>query len=223
MSIAASDIIAAGRRLGMDAEALLSLVAEIDATKAAERRTKAADRQRKHRESVTQNRVTCVTDDEPCHAKSRDMRDMRDMDGSPPASPASPPRDIINPPITPSTPHSAGLARARAAAPSAESDLRKSIVSAFTAAGSITVPDTSRAAVWIAQGYDPAICIATISELLARNPGARSLAYFETAIAEAHAPAAARAPPAGRPPNRPLTMIDGLIAHDARQSARTDR
>jgi len=114
-------------------------------------------------------------------------------------------------------------ARAGCAAPPAEGDLRQAIASAFTAAGSITVPDTSRAAVWIAKGYDPAICIATISELLARNPGARSLAYFEPAIAEAHAPAAARAPPAGRPPNRPLTMIDGLIAHDARQAARTDR
>ena len=56
-----------------------------------------------------------------------------------------------------------------------------------------------------------------------RGRGPVTLAYFEPAIADAHAPAAARAPPAGRPPNRPLTMIDGLIAHDARQAARTDR
>lgn len=30
-------------------------------------------------------------------------------------------------------------------------------------------------------------------------------------------------PPASRPASRPLTIIDGLIAYDARQSARTDR
>lgn len=114
-------------------------------------------------------------------------------------------------------------APAREAARDAVSNLRQEIVSAFAAAGSATIPDTSRAATWLTKGYDPAICLATISELLARNPNARSLAYFDQAIADAHAPQTARAPPIGRPAPRPLTIIDGLIAHDARQSARTDR
>ena len=114
-------------------------------------------------------------------------------------------------------------APAREAAPDAVSNFRQAIVSAFAAAGSATIPDTARAAVWVAKGHDPAICLATISELLARNPNARSLSYFDAAIADAHAPAAARAPPAGRPPPRP-TMATGLLAHVARQeSARTDR
>jgi hypothetical protein len=107
--------------------------------------------------------------------------------------------------------------------PDATADLRQSIVSAFSEVRSPTIPDTSRAGVWLAKGYQPAICLATIREGLARKPGIRSLAYFDQAIADAHAPASARAPPGGRPPNRPLTMIDGLIAHDARQAARTDR
>lgn len=102
-------------------------------------------------------------------------------------------------------------------------DLRQAIVVEFQRANSPVIPDTSRAAVWLAKGWRPEIIIPTIAEILAKNPNARSLAYFEPAIADAHAPAAARAPPAGRPPNRPLTMIDGLIAHDARQAARTDR
>jgi len=219
VSIVASDIIAAGKRIGMDAESLLALVAEIDATKAADRRAKAAERQRRHREYITQNSVTCVMEaGEQCHAKSRDMRDMRDGPAPPcpPPSP-SPTPPPPTPPIIPPTP--AGLGRAHESL----SDLRQAIASAFTAAGSITVPDTSRAAVWLAKGRDPAICLATVTELLARNPNARSLAYFDQAIADAHAPQTARAPPIGRPAPRPLTMIDGLIAHDARQAARTDR
>ena len=202
----------------MDAESLLALVAEIDAAKAADRRAKAAERQRRHREYVTQNSVTCVTEaGEQCHAKSRDMRDMRDG----PAPPCSPPSPSPTPPpptppIIPPTP--AGLGRA----PESLSDLRQAIVTEFQRAGSVTIPDTSRAAIWLAKGYGPAICIATVSELLARNPNARSLAYFDQAIADAHSPPAARAPPSGRSASRPLTIIDGLIAHDARQAARSD-
>lgn len=233
MSIAASDIIAAGKRLGMDAEALLSLVAEIDAAKAAGRRAIAAERQRRHRESVTQNRVTSVTsvtdgaEPSSCHAFSRDMRDMRDGDGSPPASPSVPPRDIINPPSFPSAPHSAGWADAQARGEREPGDaigeFRKSIVAEFARVGSATVPDTSRAGLWIAQGRRPDVCLAVIAEGLARKPSVRALSYFDAAIADAHAPAAARAPPAGRSPPRP-TMATGLLAHVARQdAARADR
>ena len=69
MSIAASDIIAAGKRVGIDAETLLALVAEIDAQKAAERREGAAERQRRKRERAAElppdppvTPVTHVTD-----------------------------------------------------------------------------------------------------------------------------------------------------------------
>jgi len=96
--------------------------------------------------------------------------------------------------------------------PDATADLRQSIVSAFSEVRSATIPDTSRAGVWIAKGYQPAICLATIREGLARKPGIRSLAYFDQAIADAHAPPAARAPPAYAPPRRGFTALDVMIA-----------
>jgi len=101
--------------------------------------------------------------------------------------------------------------------PDATADLRQSIVSAFSEVQSATIPDTSRAGVWIAKGYQPAICLATIREGLARKPDIRSLAYFDRAIADAHAAPVARAPPSHAPPRR-LTILDGLALHDARTS-----
>ena len=66
------------------------------------------------------------------------------------------------------------------------SDLRKAIVDAFTASGSISIPDTSRASIWLERGWKPSICIAVIGEILARKPSVSSLNYFERAIADAH-------------------------------------
>lgn len=50
MSIAASEIIAAGNRLGVAPETILALIAEIDAKKVADRRAAATERQRRKRE-----------------------------------------------------------------------------------------------------------------------------------------------------------------------------
>ena len=192
-------------------EQILSVLRAWEAGEAARvdcRRAKDAERKRRERARATE--------------MSRGVTRSHADGPSPSASPSVPPRDIINPPTIPSTiPIPAALGRARDC--DATADLRQAIVDEFTRAGSPNIPDTSRAAVWLAKGWRPEIIAPTIAEVLGKNPSARSLAYFEPAIADAHAPAAARAPPAGRPPNRPLTMIDGLIAHDARQAARTDR
>jgi len=195
-------------------EQILSVLRAWEAGEAARvdcRRAKDAERKRRER-ARTSGMSRGVT---------RSHADI--LDGPSPSSPPSaPPRDIINPPTSPpAIPIPAALGRERDR--DATSSLRQAIVAEFTRARSPNIPDTSRAAVWLAKDWRPEIIIPTIAEVLAKNPSARSLAYFEPAIAEAHAPAAARAPPAGRPPNRPLTMIDGLIAHDARQAARTDR
>lgn len=65
--------------------------------------------------------------------------------------------------------------------------LRARIVSAYEDANSSCSPDTSLAAVWIAQGYDPDLCVLIINETLGRKKDISSLKYFEPAIAEAHA------------------------------------
>lgn len=63
---------------------------------------------------------------------------------------------------------------------------RARIVRAFESANSPNVPDTSRADVWLSQGYDPEICIAVVSELVAKRPSISSLSYFDNPIREAH-------------------------------------
>jgi len=179
------------------------------------------ERSRKHRAAKRNVALDVCNGDATLHDRcaTSTQRDTPSPPLSPPPLPPEPP--IPTPPIIPPAPVVLG-SPAREGSENC-GDLRQAIVTAFSEVQSPIIPDTSRAGVWIAKGYEPAICLATIREGLARKPGIRSLAYFEPAIAEAHAPAAARAPPAGRPPNRPLTMIDGLIAHDARQAARTDR
>jgi 5-methylcytosine-specific restriction endonuclease McrA len=64
--------------------------------------------------------------------------------------------------------------------------LRIGIRKAFERANSPSLPDTSRASVWIAQGYRADLCLAVIAEQLARKPGISTLAYFDNAIREAH-------------------------------------
>ena len=72
-------------------------------------------------------------------------------------------------------------------AQSVEAKLRIAITDAFVAARSTTLnPETGRAAVWLAQGYDPVICITVVRDILGRNANPKNLSYFDRAIAEAH-------------------------------------
>lgn len=69
---------------------------------------------------------------------------------------------------------------------SAAIDLRVSITEAFEAANSPNPPDTARAEVWLSQGFDAAIILAVVRDLLAKKPGISTLNYFDNAIREAH-------------------------------------
>jgi hypothetical protein len=92
-------------------------------------------------------------------------------------------------------------------APSEVSDLRKAIVDAFAAAGSINIPDTSRASIWLERGWKPPICVAVISEILSRKPSVSSLGYFEKAIADAHvAPQGQARPPTNNYGPKPIVV-----------------
>lgn len=64
--------------------------------------------------------------------------------------------------------------------------LGQQIVQAFEAANNPNLPDTSRADLWITQGFDPAIIVAVIRDVLSRNPNVSSLNYFDRAIRDAH-------------------------------------
>lgn len=77
-------------------------------------------------------------------------------------------------------------------------DFCQAIVAAYAEANSPTLPDTSRAGLWLQQGFDPEICLAVIREIVRKKPNA-SLAYFDKPIREAHEskapPRASIAPP----------------------------
>lgn len=62
---------------------------------------------------------------------------------------------------------------------------RQAIVQAYAEANSPTLPETSRAELWITQGYQEDICLAVVAERVRKKPNA-TLAYFDAAIAEAH-------------------------------------
>ena len=64
-------------------------------------------------------------------------------------------------------------------------------MNAYAAANSPTLPDTSRAALWISLGYQEDICLAVISGIVPKKPNV-SLNYFDNPIKEAHA---SKAPP----------------------------
>jgi hypothetical protein len=78
-------------------------------------------------------------------------------------------------------------------------DLRVRITALFTEFAPDGVPpETGRAAVWLARGFEPALILAVIRAGLERRRRVRTLAYFDEAIAEAHerrAPVAAPVPP----------------------------
>lgn len=66
-------------------------------------------------------------------------------------------------------------------------ELKIGITAAFREAQSTTInPQTHRADIWLAQGYDPAICLAAIRSVLADKPHVRDLKYFDGPIADAH-------------------------------------
>lgn len=77
-------------------------------------------------------------------------------------------------------------------------DFCQAIVTAYADANSPTLPDTSRAGLWLQQGYEPEICLAVIREIVRKKPNA-GLSYFDKPIAEAHQqkapPRASIAPP----------------------------
>jgi len=90
-------------------------------------------------------------------------------------------------------------------------DFRKSIVDAFRRGNSPNIPDTSRAQTWMAQGYDPAICVAVITELIAKKPSISRLSYFDGAIKDAHQNRAASAAgvPKEMPKDEPMIEFTG--------------
>lgn len=68
-----------------------------------------------------------------------------------------------------------------------DGDLRRAIVKAFEDANSPNLPDTSRVGLWLTQGYDPAIILAVVTDIVRKKPSLQSLNYFDNAIKEAHA------------------------------------
>lgn len=101
----------------------------------------------------------------------------------------SPPPEAVSGLTTfePSVNHQEPVVRASTSSSDPIAKLKTDIVKAFSAVGSMTLaPDTHRAERWLAQGYDAALIVATIREMLARKPNISTLAYFDRAIAEAH-------------------------------------
>lgn len=75
-------------------------------------------------------------------------------------------------------------------------------------------PDLTRAASWLATGYDPAMVREVVRELLARKPDISSLAYFDAALADRHAK---RAPtPSERAAGVSPTNMDWAVGHYAK-------
>jgi hypothetical protein len=66
-----------------------------------------------------------------------------------------------------------------------EGDFRQAIVRTYGECNSPSLPDTSRAGLWLSQGYDPEICLAVIAQIVPKKPNV-GLSYFDQPIAEAH-------------------------------------
>jgi hypothetical protein len=71
-------------------------------------------------------------------------------------------------------------------------NFRQAIVKAFEDANSPTMIETSRAELWLTQGYQEDICLAVISEIVRKKPSITTLNYFDNAIKDAHS---SKAPP----------------------------
>lgn len=150
--------------------------------KATERRAKDAERKRRARvRDVTRTDAdsngNCVTDADAADAVSSSF---------PPSS---------SPPITPliTTPNSPPSTHSRATL----ADFRAGIAGLYTEHRCLP-PETGRAGIWLAQGYDPDICLAVIRSILPGKPGVK-LAYFDGPIADAHAPPKGEARKTGPP------------------------
>ena len=89
------------------------------------------------------------------------------------------------------------LSNSKGAYPARDDDAKKlgdfcqAIVQTYAEGKSPTLPDTSRAKLWLSQGYDPEICLAVIAQIVPKKPNV-SLSYFDNPIKEAHAQ---KAPP----------------------------
>jgi hypothetical protein len=66
-------------------------------------------------------------------------------------------------------------------------DFMQAIVQAFAAGNSPNLPETSRAGLWLSQGYQEDICLAVITDIVKRKPNITTLSYFDKPIADAHA------------------------------------
>lgn len=93
-------------------------------------------------------------------------------------------------------------------------DLRGSITGIFQRRG-LPPLENGRAAVWLAQGYDPAIISSVIEDVLGRKKsGVGNLNYFDGAIAEAHAKRAPVIAPRG-PSIETVMLASGRTAPKA--------
>lgn len=86
-------------------------------------------------------------------------------------------------------------------------DFQQAIVKAFAAGNSPNLPETSRAGLWLSQGYQEDICLAVITDIVKRKPSITTLSYFDKPIADAHASKA--------PPRQAVPMIAQEIDWDA--------
>jgi hypothetical protein len=86
-------------------------------------------------------------------------------------------------------------------------NFRQAIVQVFEASNSPTAIETSRAELWLTQGYQEDICLAVIAGIVRKNPAVSTLNYFDGAIKEAHASKA--------PPRQPVVMRAEDVDWDA--------
>lgn len=80
-------------------------------------------------------------------------------------------------------------------------DFCQAVVRTYAECNSTVLPETSRCTIWLAQGFDPEICLAVIAEVLRKKPSIGSLSYFDRPIEEAHAK---KAPPRRTLSNDPI-------------------
>ena len=93
------------------------------------------------------------------------------------------------PPASTQPPHARALARGvLAGEQSPELMLRTRIAEAYAERG-LLPPDTGRAAVWLARGFQPELCVAVVRSVLEQRGNVKTLAYFDGAIADAMSPA----------------------------------
>lgn len=126
--------------------------------------------------------------DETAASRSKKYRDGKKRHGSVTRDAPRDDTDASHPPETEQKQNRAEAEQKRAR----EADLRQAIVKAFETANSPNLPETSIVGLWLEQGYEPAIILAVISDIVARKPSITTLKYFERAIIEAHQ---SKAPP----------------------------